>query len=758
MFGIVPFLAIAAVPIAIAEPWDGWSNPCENDQFSGLPFCNTKLSVNDRVNDLIGRIPQDEKLGLFTNQAKAAPSVGIKEYKWWSEALHGVANSDGVIFDGSTPFATSFPQVQTTSMSWNISLFSEIGKLVGIESRAFFNVKHAGLTFWTPNINIIRDPRWGRGQETPGEDPFLNGMYAIAFVRAMQEDPNAPNLIRASACCKHFEAYSMEEADGFSRHNFSAKVSPRDEAEVYRPAFEACISEGRASGVMCSYNAVNGVPSCASYELNTELVRNQWGFDGYITSDCAAVSDVWDTHNYTKTMGEAINVTFSAGMDIGCDDNTQYDNMSTALSNGDITMDVLDRALFNLERVRMRLGMYDPSSTSPFNGLGPDDVATDAHRQVALQAAREGTVLLKNAGSVLPFTKKEGLKIAVIGPHGNTTDVMLGNYNGIPKSIVSVLEGLQSFSDDVEFTIGCLDGVFCEDDGGFDDAVASAENADLVVLAVGISIDIEAEGLDRTNMFFPGSQVKLITEVSEAATKAGVPLAMVVLGGCAIDLGKQKDSDDVPAIVWAGYPGEKGGQAIAEILFGDVNPSGKTTQTFYPESFCDQVKMTDMRMRPDPKDGFPGRGYRFWTGEPVYPFGFGLSYTTFGYQWRSMMPKHLSFDAISAALEKSKSMWSSEAFGMNLNTTVAVTNSGDRAGAEVVIAYARPPNAGHFGNPKKVVVGFEKVYLEAGESTEVQFNIRPQQLALANENGKFEAVRGDWIIEIGGLECTSWVV
>ena len=758
----------------------GWSNPCSDESVRSFPFCDRDLDLEARVNDYVTRISAADKVGLFRNGALAAPSVNVPAYQWWNEALHGVGHSPGVSFSGETPCATSFPQVQTTSMSYNKTLWGLVGQAIGTEGRAFSNYGNAGLTFWTPNINIFRDPRWGRGQETPGEDPKINSDYAVNFVRGFQG--NDTKYLRASTCCKHFAAYSLEDSDGVNRHRFNAIVSQQDLTDTYYPAFEACVGPGGASGVMCSYNAVNGVPSCANPEFLTTLLREKWGFNGYVTSDCGAVTNVMFQHNYTSSIGETINVTLSAGMDTDCGPFLNPHSVNGSLKDGYVSTETVDTALRNQARVQMRLGYFDADEFQPYKKLDKSDINSARHQQLALEAARQGITLLKNRGkNMLPLDESVGT-IALVGPHADATKVLLGNYFGEPPYTISPKTGLEKYSN-VTVAAGCKN-VACASDAGFGEAVDAAKTAEAVVIICGIDQTIERESRDRTDITLPGQQQKLITQVADAA--ADKPVALVLFGGGSLDLAFARDSDSVSAILWAGYPGQSGGQALAEVLFGDVNPSGKLTQTIYPSDFVTNVKMTNMSkfcasflsfrtrtlcgetpntpsppsksitdMRPDETTGFPGRTYRFYQGDPVYEFGHGLSYTTYSSTWTVPPPAQVRVGAMRRLLRSATSMSSPNV----PETCVSVANTGNVAGAQTVLVFAVPPSAGTRGRPRKTLIEFDRVWLEPGEPREISFQIRAHHLAVAADRGvAWEPVVGQWGIQVtGGLTASIQV-
>jgi len=353
------------------------------------------------------------------------------------------------------------------------------------------NVGAAGLTFWTPNINILRDPRWGRGQETPGEDPYLTSTYAANFVSSFQG--NDPTYLMASACCKHYYAYDLENWEGMDRYHFNAIVSDQDAADTYLPTFQSCVERGKASSIMCSYNSVNGVPSCANGDILTGLAREQWGFEGYITADCDAVECVIDDHHYTNDSDSTCAAVLQAGMDIDC--GTYLDqNLEQAVINGAVSMETVDSALTHLFSVQYRLGMFDDASKQPFLAIPTSAVCSPEHTELALSAARQGMVLLKNDGATLPLSSRTVKVLAVVGPNADATDTLLGNYNGIPPFIISPLSGLSSYAK-VDYQQGC--DVACTDAAGFPAAMAAAKSADATVIVVGINQTFESEEHDR---------------------------------------------------------------------------------------------------------------------------------------------------------------------------------------------------------------------------------------------------------------------
>ncbi len=527
----------------------------------------------------------------------------------------------------------------TTAQSFNVDLMRAIGSAISTEGRAFANYGHSTLTFWDPNINIFRDPRWGRGEETPGEDPLLNAAYAVNFVRGVQEGQD-PRYLKASACCKHFAAYSMEDLkNGTDRHNFDAHITAQDMADTYLPAFEACVVGGRASGIMCSYNRVNGVPSCANEGLLNGLARGEWGFDGYITSDCDAVGDILLHHNYTRSPEETCQATLRAGTDLDC---SQFYKtyLSDALTSGAVEAQDLDVALRRLFRVQFRLGLFDPVDDQVYTKYDLELVNSAEHQELALEAARQGIVLLKNADEALPLDADcTGLSVAVIGPHANAGEAMQGDYFGVPPFLISPFEGIRRYAPGAVLAVGC--GLNESRNEDLATAVEAAQEADVTILVLGMDRSIEDETRDRVDIRLPGPQEELAQAVLKEAKG---PVIVILIAGGALDISNLLQNARVPAVLFAGYPGtwvdawarglslrsfhfthntftprtttgQAGGQALAEILFGEVNPSGRLTQTFYPNEYTAQIEMADMHMRPDPATGRPGRTYRFYSGK-----------------------------------------------------------------------------------------------------------------------------------------------
>ncbi|GMY17254.1 probable beta-D-xylosidase 7 [Fagus crenata] len=759
-FFISLFLFFSLLLVHTESTQPPFSCDSSNPTTRSLPFCKTSLPISKRARDLISRLTLDEKISQLVNTAPPIPRLGIPAYQWWSEALHGVANAGpGVHFDGAIKSATSFPQVILTAASFDTNLWYRIGQVIGTEARAVYNGGQAGgMTFWAPNINIFRDPRWGRGQETPGEDPLVTGKYAVAYVRGVQGDSfesgkgkeskvkQVDQHLQASACCKHFTAYDLDDWNGVNRFVFDARVTLQDLADTYQPPFQSCVQQGRASGIMCAYNRVNGVPSCADFNLLTLTARGQWGFNGYITSDCDAVSIIYNRQGYAKTPEDAVVDVLKAGMDVNCGSFLK-NYTKQAVEQRKLAESEIDRALRNLFSIRMRLGLFDGNPVQqPYGNIGPDQVCSKKHQALALEAAQNGIVLLKNPDKLLPLPKKNTFSLAVIGPNANSPQTLLGNYAGPPCKSVTPLQALQGYVKNTIFHPGC-DKVECGS-ATIDEAVKIAKEVDYVVLVMGLDQTQEREAHDRVSLELPGKQQELITNVARAAKK---PVVLVLLSGGPIDISSAKVDQKIGSILWAGYPGEAGGIALAQIIFGDHNPGGKLPVTWYPQDYI-KVPMTDMRMRPS--SGYPGRTYRFYKGEKVFDFGYGLSYSKFAYDFSSVSKSVLHLNQSSATLDYKlvSELGPKLCDRKKVSVTVGVKNQGEMAGKHPVLLFLRKEKPVN-GSPFSQLVGFQSVFLKAGERAEVEFVLSPcEHLSRANEVGLMVMEPGLHFLVVGEEE------
>ena len=677
-----------------------------------------------RADDLIRRMALAEKVSQLKNAAPAIPRLGLPAYDYWNEALHGVANNG---------FATVFPEPVGAAASWNPELFHREGTVIGIEGRAKFNDyanTHngdskwwAGLTYWTPNINIFRDPRWGRGQETYGEDPFLTGEIGIAYVKGIQGDD--PRYMLAMACAKHYAVHSGPER---SRHSFNAEISERDLFDTYLPQFERVVREGKVAGVMSAYNAVNGVPASAHGFLLTDLVRQRWGFEGYIVSDCDAIRDIYGEkqHHFVPTAEEAAALAVKAGCNLCC--GGDYNALVRAVQQGLVTEKEIDGALYHTLWTRFRLGLFDPAAQVPYSKYSLKDNDLPEHGQVALELARQSIVLLKNNG-ILPLDRAKVKQIAVIGPNGDSKSMLEGNYHGTASQPISILDGIRRLAGK-EIKVTCALGSPITTKPGSApwsgqdnatthpvaelkaEALALAAQADVIVYVGGITPAQEGESFDRESIELPAEQADLV----QALHATGKPVVLVNCSGSAMAL--TWEDEHLPALVQAWYPGQAGGRAVAEVLFGVVNPSGHLPVTFY-RSTADLPDFNNYSMK--------NRTYRYFTGQPLYAFGHGLSYTKFDYTNLRVKP----------------------AKGGALTVTIDVANTGAVDGDDVVQLYATPPAA---SQPQEIraLCGFSRVHLAAGEKRTVTITVPVVALRRWDGAKKDYAIpAGEWKIAAG---------
>lgn len=616
-----------------------------------------------------------------------------------------------------------------------------------------------GMTFWAPNINIYRDPRWGRGQETPGEDPALTGSYAMSYVRGIQGDSfeggklEDGNHLQASACCKHFTAYDLDNWKGMTRYIFDAHVTLQDLADTYQPPFRSCVQQGRASGIMCAYNRVNGIPSCADANLLSKTARGDWGFKGYITSDCDAVSLIHSAQGFAKEPEDAVAYVLRAGMDVNCG-SYLLNYTKSAVEQKKVPESDIDRALHNLFSIRMRLGLFngDPIH-QPFGNIGPDQVCSPEHQTLALEVARNGIVLLKNDKKLLPLLKSTG-SLAVIGPNADSSQTLLGNYAGPPCMTVTPLQGLRNYVQNIVSHPGC-DTVSCSS-GSIDKAVDIAKGADHVVLIMGLDQTQEKETLDRINLVLPGMQEELINRVAQAAKR---PVILVILSGGPVDVSFAKTNPSIGSILWAGYPGQAGGTALAEIIFGDHNPGGRLPMTWYPQDFV-KIAMIDMRMRPESSSGYPGRTYRFYKGDKVFDFGFGLSYSKYTYKLKHAHQTNLYFNQ-SSIMSTTATTSDSVRYlliselgpqtcdGRKFKVNIGVKNHGEMAGKHPVLLFAGQEKH-RDEQPIKQLIGFQSVILNPGEKADIEFEVSPcEHLSRANEYGLMVLEEGTHFLVVG---------
>lgn len=820
------------------------------------PFQNPLKSINERAVNIVSLLTLDEKISQMMNDAPAIDRLGIPAYNWWNECLHGVARS---------PYrVTSFPQAIGMAATWDKNALFTMADCASNEGRAIYNDAsskgrtgiYLGLTFWSPNVNIFRDPRWGRGQETYGEDPYLTSQLGMAFVKGLQG--NDSRYLKVSACAKHYAVHSGPE---WNRSSFNAQVSSQDLWETYLPAFNKLVVDAKVSGVMCAYNAFQGQPCCGNDLLMVDILRNKWGFTGYVTSDCGGINHFHLRHKTHPNKQSAAADAVLHGTDCECSSDGAYNALYKAVDEGLITEQQIDISLQRLFEIRLRLGMFDPKEMVPYNSINTDVLECDSHKKHALKMAQESIVLLKNENNLLPLDKKSIKKIAVIGPNALSSNVMLGNYYGIPSKTWSVMDGIKhKIGNDVEiiydpgcgyvdnwvfksyWNIDCFsyrgqtgicaeyftnssfkgkpqfseivdninfqhgDGEFIVDgipanqvsvrysadympnlngevsfslagDDGYrlyingelcidsqkgemyytlnvkrgevykvlieywqysdvcelhfnmgrlcnsdlQRVAKTIKDVDVILFVGGISASLEGESMavhaagfkggDRTTIALPLVQTKLLKELYAT----GKPVVFIMLTGSAIAI--EWEAENIPAILNAWYPGQAGGLAIADVLFGDYNPAGRLPVTFY-RSDKDLPDFEDYNM--------DNRTYRFFEGDVCFPFGYGLSYTRFVY------------DNISVVKDDDKYIVEAD-----------VQNIGDKSGEEVVQLYVSNRNK-EYRTPIRSLKGFERIFLESGESKRVCFVLTRDELSLVNVCGDKENMEGDTMISIGG--------
>jgi len=666
-----------------------------------LPYQNPALSAEERAIDLLQRMTLDEKISQMRDLSAPVERLGIPPYHWWNEALHGVARAGR---------ATVFPQAIGLAATFDDQAVQETFSMISDEARAKNTDyrknnqfgQYQGLTFWTPNINIFRDPRWGRGMETYGEDPFLTARMGVAVVKGLQGD-GSQKYDKTHACAKHFAVHSGPE---WNRHSYDAKnISQRDLWETYLPAFKALVEEADVKQVMCAYNRFEGQPCCSSDQLLVSILRQQWNYQHVVVSDCWAVNDFYSKGHHETHAGpaEASADAVMTGTDVEC--GKSFKSLGEAVRKGLISEAHINTAVHRLLRSRFELGHFDPDSLVSWTNIPMSVVECEKHQKQALEIARKSMVLLSNKGQTLPLHKKNIRKLVVMGPNANDTAMLWANYNGIPSRSVTILEGIRSKlpADAVIYEKGCD---YVNDKGpdglplDYDAIAAKVSDADAIVFVGGISARLEGEemsvdlpgfrGGDRTAIELPLVQENLL----RALNKSGKPVIFVLCSGSALAIPWEEDKLD--AILAAWYPGQEGGTAVADVLFGDYNPAGRLPLTFYM-STRDLPDFEDYDMS-------KGRTYRYFKGKPLYPFGFGLSYTTFEYG--------------DASFDQKTIMTNSTA-----NLTIHVTNTGALKGDEVVQVYIK--NRDDLDGPVKSLRAFRRVAIEPGETKAVSFCLTP---------------------------------
>jgi beta-glucosidase len=663
-----------------------------------------------KIKELISKMTLEEKVSQLSHQSAAVERLGIPEYNWWNECLHGVARA-GV--------ATVFPQAIALAATFDDKLVEQIMGAVSDEARAKNNEaikqgnrgQYWGLTFWTPNINIFRDPRWGRGQETYGEDPYLTARMGTAVVRGLQGSD--PENLKLAACAKHYAVHSGPEKD---RHTFNALVSKKDLWETYLPAFKALVDAGVES-VMGAYNRTLDEVCCASNLLLKDILRGRWGFKGHVVSDCWAIRDFHQYHKITNTPEESAALALNAGCDLNC--GCTYPMLTVACKKGMVSEEAINTALTRLLRTRFKLGMFDPPGSGKYGKLGRKVINCEKHKQLALKAAERSIVLLKNDNNLLPLDSSPKV-ITVACPAAANAHTLFGNYYGVSARFVTILEGMaektkDKFGINMEYRQGCL---MYGDNSKSNVVYGEANVSDIVIAVLGLDGAIEGEegdaiasdsNGDRTAIELPSWQLKFL----KAVRAAGRKIILVLTGGSPIAF----PEDLADAVIFAWYPGELGGAAVANIIFGDTVPSGKLPITF-PASTDQLPPYEDYSMK--------GRTYRYMTEKPQYPFGFGLSYTTFRFDSIRLLEYPTGKDYV-------------------VKASVTLSNTGKRDADNVVQIYVSKEKRAE-NDPAASLRDFRRVHVKAGKSITVEFDLPRSAFETINSDGASEYLPGSYTV------------
>jgi len=671
---------------------------------------NTTCPWDKYAKSIIDKMTVEEKISQLMNDASGIERLNILPYNWWNEALHGVARNGK---------ATVFPQPINLASTFNCELLYEIGTAISDEARAKFNVAqkmgvhemYAGLTFWSPNVNIFRDPRWGRGMETYGEDPYLSGCLGVKFVRGLQGEND--HFLKSAACAKHFAVHSGPEA---LRHEFDAVVTDKDLFETYLPAFEALVKEGHVEAVMGAYNRVNGLSASAHPKLLIDILRGKWGFEGHVVSDCGAVTDIFAGHKLVDTEAEAAALAIKSGLNLEC--GSSFESLKEALDRGLLAEPDIDKALLPLIITRLKLGLIKSPYKNPYMEISDTVVCSNRHKFLALKAAEQGIVLLSNKNNTLPL-RQDIKTLYVTGPFATDANVLLGNYYGVSSNLSTYLEGIASkvsLGTRLTFKPGILSVM--PNVNPIDWASGESYGAEATIVFLGESNCTEGEEGDaiassfkgdRPNLALPIHQIEYLRKLRKGKSK----IITVVNCGGPFDVREIEELSD--AIIWAGYPGQEGGDAVANILFGKVSPSGKLPVTF-PTSVNVLPDFTDYSMK--------GRTYRYQKRGIAFPFGYGLTYSSVEYKNLEV----LNLDQIGKK---------------TVTLKIQITNKGNFGIEDTPQLYLVTPNAG-IDMPSSSLIGFKKVALLPGETKEVLFEIKPYQLLMVNNNGEKELLRGEY--------------
>ena len=680
------------------------------------PVSEVIISFNKTADSIISLLTIEQKASQMLSTSRSIPEHGIEMYNWWNEALHGVARSAK---------ATVFPQAIAMGATFDPELIRNTADAISTEARAMYNIfnkkgmrlEYTGLTFWSPNINIFRDPRWGRGHETYGEDPYLTGKIGKAFVNGLQG--NHPKYLKVAAGAKHFAVHSGPEA---IRHSFNVKVSPQDLNETYLPAFKELI-EANVEIVMCAYNRLNDKPCCGSKSLLNDLLREDWGFKGHVVSDCGAINDIKSNHNFTISDEESVAYAIKGGVDLNC--GSLYNLIPKAIEKGYITEEDLDKSLKRLLMTRLKLGILTKVNDNPYEGLNENHINNKNHIKLARDVAAKSIVLLKNKNNTLPLSKNIN-RLFITGPNAANVNTLLANYNGLSPNMVTPLEGITTKVSNGTM-IRFNEGVgLISDNNRMDWSASLAGSSDVTIAIMGISALIEGEegaaissdaNGDRNTISLPTNQIEYLRKLRKSA--GDKPIVLVIKSGSAIEL--TEISKYVDAIIYAWYLGEQGGNAIADVIFGDVNPSGKLPITI-PKSLSHLPYYSDYNM--------DNRTYKFTNHKPMYPFGFGLSYSSFDYSDLSLKKKKIDI-------------------GDSIELSFEVFNNSNIPGEEVVQVYINDIEAS-FRTPNSSLIFFQRIHLNSGEKKKINLLIDDNTMGSYNEKGVKEIEPGNFKIFVGG--------
>jgi len=665
-----------------------------------------RKEAEERAVHLVDQMTVEEMASQLRYDAPAIERLHIPAYNWWSEGLHGVARAGT---------ATVFPQAIGLAATFDPVLIEKRGDTIATEARAKYNAASAhgdrdiykGLTIWSPNVNIFRDPRWGRGHETYGEDPYLTSRLGESFVKGLQGDGS---YLKTAACAKHFAVHSGPEKE---RHHFDAKATRKDMWETYLPAFQACVEAGVES-VVGAYNRTNGEPCCANTYLMEEVLRGKWHFEGHYVSDCWAIKDFHENHKVTRNAEESAYLALEKGCDLNC--GCTYREIMPAYKKGDLPLSLIRRAAIRLFTTRFLLGMFDKTE---YDEIPYETIACKEHLALAKKAAEESIVLLKNDG-ILPLKKKKGMTIGVIGPNADSREALIGNYHGTPPRYITVLEGIQDYLGEdgrVLYAQGChlykdREEALAQPDDRISEAVSCAEHADVVVLCLGLDETLEGEEGDTGNSYASGDKLDLLLpppqqRLLEAVAKTKKPFIVCLLAGSAMDLNFA--DQEAAAILQAFYPGAEGGREVARLLFGEYSPSGKLPVTIYRD-LTEMPAFTDYTMR--------GRTYRYLTKKPLYPFGYGLTYS----------------DCVIDEIQPEKEYTYEDAVKDGIEIKVHVENRGSYDTEEVLQGYVKVQSPNEVLHPK--LGAFARIHIKAGEGQWISLHISKTAFSTVTEDGE----------------------